>query len=68
MVGTSQLFRNEEDLVEAVATERTRYVSWRVDTLRRALALKPSLRAALQAIVIDDLSSKLRTVGRSVGR
>jgi CRP-like cAMP-binding protein len=68
MVGTSQLFRTGEDSVEAVATERTRYVSWRVDALRRALALKPSLRAALQAIVIDDLSSKLRTVGKSVGR
>ena len=63
----SELFGNGQDPVEALATEPTRYVSWRVETLRRTLAQKPSLRAALQTIVIDDLSSKLRTLAKSAG-
>ncbi len=62
MVGAASIFGDEEAPAQAVTEEQTRSLSWSVTALRAALDGKPSLRAALQAIVIEDLSTKLRSL------
>ena len=62
MIGSSAIFGDGEVRADAVSEERTRHLSWPVTSLRSALDAKPSLRAALQAIVIEDLTTKLRSL------
>lgn len=59
LVGTALALTGERSPVEGVFTERARYMSWPLQSLRILLDRRPELRATLQGLVSRDLARKV---------
>jgi CRP-like cAMP-binding protein len=59
LVGTGLALTGDRSPVEAVFTERARYMTWPLQNLRVLLDRRPELRATLQGLVSRDLSRKM---------
>jgi CRP-like cAMP-binding protein len=59
LVGTGLALTGDRSPVEAVFTERARYMTWPIQNLRVLLDGRPELRATLQGLVSRDLVRKM---------
>jgi CRP-like cAMP-binding protein len=59
LIGTGLALTGEPSPIEAVFTERARYMAWPLQDVRVLLDRRPELRATLQGLVNRDLSRKM---------
>jgi CRP-like cAMP-binding protein len=59
LVGTGLALTGDPSPVDAVFTERARYMAWPVQSLRVLFDRRPELRATLQGLVSRDLTRKM---------
>ena len=62
LIGSAIVVAQEPSRGEAVAVEPCRMLSWNIKTVELVLDKKPRVRAALQAIVSQDLARKVQTL------
>jgi CRP-like cAMP-binding protein len=62
LVGTGLALTGERSPVDAVFTERARYMTWPLQHLRVLLDRNPELRASLQGLVNRDLTRKMENL------
>lgn len=60
IVGTTVALNNTEAWGDAIASEPGRSLAWEIGPLEKVLQNKPEVRAALQAIVSQDLARKIQ--------
>lgn len=61
-VGAIPFFTHETALVDVIATEGTRLVSWKGAVLQPMIDRNPDLKVALQAVVVGELARYLKDV------